>query len=217
MNINFTPIMKYIPFILGGIIITLQVAVTGALFGSILGLLFGLSSRKKGIAGRAVKLFVDFFRGTPIVFQLMFFHYGLPQITGWNPTVFTTAAIIFSLNSSAYLAEILRAGIESIDKGQIEAAVALGVKKSDISLHIIIPQAIRNVLPAIMNEFITLTKETSVISMIGGSDLVRRQSIVSGTTYHFFEPLIIVGVVYFLLNIVLSTIGKQIERKLNYD
>ena len=118
---------------------------------------------------------------------------------------------------SAYLSEILRAGIESIDKGQIEAAHALGVKNLDITFSIIIPQALRNVLPAIMNEFITLVKETSVVSMISLTDIMRRQQIVSAATYRFFEPLLVIGLIYLSLNIVLSNVGKVLERKLRYD
>lgn len=217
MKIDFTLVIPYIPYLLRGTYITLQIAAIAAIGGSTLGLLFGFTSRRKDPIGMAVRAIVDFFRGTPLVFQLMFFHLGLPQITGWVPTVMTSAGIVFTLNSACYLSEILRAGIESIDKGQSEAAIALGVRKLDIAIHIIIPQAIRNVLPAIMNEFITLIKETSVVSMIGATDLMRRQSIISGTTFKYFEPLLLVGATYYILVKVLSMIGKRIERKLRYD
>jgi polar amino acid transport system permease protein len=217
MKIDFTLVIPFIPYLLRGTFITLQIAAIAALGGSTLGLLFGFTSRRKDPLGIVVRAIVDFFRGTPLVFQLMFFHLGLPQITGWVPTVMTSAGIVFTLNSACYLSEILRAGIESIDKGQSEAAIALGVRKLDIAIHIIIPQAIRNVLPAIMNEFITLIKETSVVSMIGATDLMRRQSIISGTVFKYFEPLLIVGATYYILVKVLSVIGKRIERKLRYD
>lgn len=217
MNIDFTLIQPYIPYLLRGTFVTLQIAAIAAIGGSTFGLLFGFTSRRKDVLGSAVRAIVDFFRGTPLVFQLMFFHIGLPQITGWAPTFMTSAGIVFTLNSASYLSEILRAGIESIDKGQTEAAIALGVRKLDIAIHIIIPQAIRNVLPAIMNEFITLIKETSVVSMIGATDLMRRQSIISGTTFRYFEPLLLVGITYYVLVKVLSIVGKQIERKLRYD
>jgi len=180
-------------------------------------LIFSLLSRRGGITQFLIKAFIDFFRGTPLLFQLAFFHYGIPQLTGWIPTPYISALIIFSLNSSAYLSEILRAGIESIDKGQIEAAHALGVRNLDITFNIIIPQALRNVLPAIMNEFITLVKETSVVSMISLTDIMRRQQIVSAATYRFFEPLLIIGLIYLGLNIILSNVGKLLERKLRYD
>ena len=212
MKIDFGVITDYIPYLLGGILVTLEIALAAALLGSLLALVFSLLSRKKGIVQKLIKVFIDFFRGTPLLFQLAFFHYGIPQITGILPTAYISALIVFSINSSAYLAEILRAGIESIDKGQIEAAHALGVKSWDISFSIIIPQALRNVLPAIMNEFITLVKETSVVSLISLTDLMRRQQIVSAATYRFFEPLLFVGIVYYIMNIILSNIGKALER-----
>lgn len=217
MNIKFDLIYPYIPYLLGGILVTLQIAIVAALLGSLLALIFSLLSRKGGITQFLIKAFIDFFRGTPLLFQLAFFHYGIPQLTGWIPTPYISALIIFSLNSSAYLSEILRAGIESIDKGQIEAAHALGVRNWDITFNIIIPQALRNVLPAIMNEFITLVKETSVVSMISLTDIMRRQQIVSAATYRFFEPLLIIGLIYLGLNIILSNVGKLLERKLRYD
>ena len=217
MKIDFGAIVEYIPYLLGGILVTLEIAIAAALIGSLLALIFSLLSRKKGFLQTVIKVFIDFFRGTPLLFQLAFFHFGIPQITGLLPTPYISALIVFSINSSAYLAEILRAGIESIDKGQIEAAHALGVKSWDISMSIIIPQALRNVLPAIMNEFITLVKETSVVSMISLTDIMRRQQIVSAATYRFFEPLLFVGIVYYFMNIILSNIGKALERKLKYD
>lgn len=217
MNINFELIYPYIPYLLGGILVTLQIAIAAALLGSLFALIFSLLSRKKGIVQFLIKVFIDFFRGTPLLFQLAFFHFGLPQLTGWIPTPYISALVIFSLNSSAYLSEILRAGIESIDKGQIEAAHALGVRNWNITFNILIPQALRNVLPAIMNEFITLVKETSVVSMISLTDIMRRQQIVSAATYRFFEPLLIIGLIYLSLNIILSNVGKMLERKLRYD
>jgi arginine/lysine/histidine transport system permease protein len=221
--IDFTKIVDYIPFIVQGVMITIQLALVGAVGGSVLGFVFGLTSRKKNIIGYFVRGVIDFFRGTPIAFQLAFFHYGMPQLVkaffGINfvPTAMFSASVIFVVNSSSYLAEILRAGIESIDKGQIEAAKALGVKSSDYMMHIIIPQAIRNVLPAIVNEFITLTKETSIASLIGVSELMRRATIITGTTFRYFEPLLIVGITYYVLNKMLSTAGKYVEKRLKYD
>jgi arginine/lysine/histidine transport system permease protein len=221
--IDFTKIYEYIPFIIQGVLITIQLALVGAIGGSLLGFVFGLTSRKKNILGYSVRGIIDFFRGTPLVFQLAFFHYGIPQLVkaffglGFVPTAIFSASVIFIINSSSYLAEILRAGIESIDKGQIEAAKALGVKSSDYMLHIIIPQAIRNVLPAIVNEFITLTKETSIASIIGVSELMRRATIITGTTFRYFEPLLVVGITYYIMNKMLSTAGKYVEKRLKYD
>lgn len=115
------------------------------------------------------------------------------------------------------MSEIIRAGIDGIDKGQIEAAKALGVSSTDIAKDIIIPQAFRNVLPAVINEFITLTKETSIISVLGLHDMMYWFYVVKNQTYADFEPLLIVFIVYYVMNKILSLIGKFIERKLKYD
>lgn len=217
MNINFSSVMPYIHLFGSGIIVTLEVAAMAAVGGSLLGLTFSLLGRKGSPVRLIIKGIVDFIRGTPLLIQLTFFHLGLPQITGWLPNVMTSALIVFSINSGAYLSEILRAGIESIDKGQIEAAHALGVKSTDITISIIIPQALRNVLPAIMNEFITLVKETSVVSVIGLTDIMRREQMIASATYRYFEPSLIAMIIYLVLNIILSFVGKKLERALAYD
>lgn len=218
MNIDFTSTIPFIPYLLAGIKITILIAVVGAFFGTILGLILSLITSKDNVISKFFGLLIDFFRGTPLLFQLVFFHYGISQlIPSFVPTALTSALVVFSLNSAAYLSEVLRAGINSIDKGQIEAAVSLGVSKKDVALFIVIPIALKNVLPAIVNEFITLTKETSVASYIGVSELLRREQIIAGTTFRPFEPLLIVGIIYFSLNKVLSYFGRRLERKLNYD
>jgi polar amino acid transport system permease protein len=217
MNLNFEKIIPYVHLFGSAILVTLEVAALAAIGGSLLGLAFSLSGRKGSPVRYLVKGIVEFFRGTPLLIQLTFFHYGLPQVTGWIPDVMTSALIVFSINSGAYLSEILRAGIESIDKGQIEAAHALGVKNFDITFSIIIPQALRNVLPAIMNEFITLVKETSVVSVIGLTDIMRREQMIASVTYRYFEPSLIAMMIYLVLNIILSFVGKKLERALKYD
>lgn len=217
MNINFTAVWPYLPQLFKGVVVTLQVAAMAAVGGTVLGFALSMGGRKGSPVRIPVKGIVDFFRGTPLLIQLSFFHYGLPQITGWIPSVMTSSLIVFSLNSGAYLSEILRAGIESIDKGQIEAAHALGVGNKDITFSIILPQAVRNVLPAIMNEFITLVKETSVVSFIGLGDVMRRTQLITAASYRFFEPYLITMIIYLVLNIILSFIGKKLERRLSYD
>ena len=217
MNINFNAVWPYLPQLLHGALVTLQVAALAAIGGTVLGFMLSMGGRKGSPVRWLVKGIVDFFRGTPLLIQLTFFHLGLPQITGWIPDLLTSSLIVFSLNSGAYLSEILRAGIESIDKGQIEAAHALGVKNTDITFSIILPQAIRNVLPAIMNEFITLVKETSVVSVIGLSDLMRKTQLISASSFRYFEPYLITMIIYLVLNIILSFIGKKLESGLSYD
>lgn len=217
MNFNFDRVIPYIPFILQGIPVIIILSLVAAFFGCILGLLAAMAKRKKGLIGGIASAYIDFFRGTPVYVQLSFLHLALPQILNMNWPGWVSCVIIFSLNSGAYLAEVMRAGIDGIDAGQIEAAKALGVKSGDIMKDIIIPQALRNVLPAMFNEFIALTKETSVVSVVGMMDLMRRATIVQGSLYIFFEPLLIVLISYYVLNKILSFIGSRIERKLKYD
>ncbi len=215
--INMENIIEWWAFIVAGLEITIKLSLVSACLGVVLGLVSAFLSKKKFI-GVFIRGYIDLFRGTPVYFQLYFCHYAVPILFGiqsLNPAV--TAVLVFGLNSGAYLSEIMRAGLEGIDKGQEEAAKALGVSQKDITKDILIPQAIRNVLPALVNEFITLTKETSVVSAIGLNDMMKRYTFVVADTYSPLEPLLIIGVAYYVLNKILSFGGKQLERKLSYD
>lgn len=216
MAFNFETLINWGPFILEGVWTVLGLSLVSALIGVTIGLLCAFLKKKK-IIGNILSFYIDFFRGTPVFVQLYFFYFGLPAILGVNMDKWVAAILVFGLNSGAYLAEIMRAGIEGIDKGQIEAAKALGVSQTDIIKDIILPQAIRAILPAIVNEFIALTKETSVVSMLGINDLMKRYSFVVAKTYSPFEPLLLIMVTYYVLNKILSFIGSRIERKLKYD
>lgn len=214
---NFSAISDYVPYLLGGIWVTLGIALSASVFGSILGFILALLLRSKNWFSKVIKEVIDFFRGTPVLFQLSFFYLALPQVVPFfRPTAWFAAIFVFSINSAAYMAEIIRAGIDNIPIGQIEAAYSLGVSKRDITIHIIGYQAIRNILPALMNEFITLIKETSVVSLIGLADLMRRQQLIYTSTYRYFEPLLLVGIIYYILNKILSKLGSNLERKLNH-
>lgn len=218
MNIDFSKISEYIPFLLNGIWTTLGLALIASIGGLVLGLLYALIMRKQNILSKIVKQIVDVFRGTPVLFQLSFLHLALPQlfpILTFDPWV--SASIVFILNSGAYMSEIIRNGIDQISKGQIEAAYCLGLSQKDITKDIVIPQAVSNILPSLINEYITLIKETSVVSFIGLSDLMRRSTIIQGTTYRYFESLIIVGLLYYVINKLISLLGSKLERRLNYD
>lgn len=214
---NFEAVKEYIPYLLGGLGVTLVLALSASVLGSILGFIFALMLRSKRWYSKVVREIIDFFRGTPVIFQLAFFYLALPQIIPvFNPTSWFAAIFIFTINSGSYMAEIIRAGIDNISVGQIEAAYSLGVSKKDVILYLILPQALRNILPALMNEFITLIKETSVVSTVGLADLMRRQQLIYTSTYRYFEPLLIVGIIYYIVNKVLSNLGKRLERKLNH-
>ncbi len=219
MNFDITIIYRFWRLILSGVPVIIILSLVCACLGTLIGL-FSVFLRKTSKIGEAiVAVYVDLFRGTPVYVQMFFFYFGLPSLIPALRTIspWTSCFIVFSLNSGSYLSEIIRAGIEAIDKGQIEAAKALGVKNADIAKDIIVPQAFRNVLPAVVNEFITLTKETSIISIVGLHDMMYWYTAVKNQTYASFEPLLIVFIVYYLMNKVLSILGKKIERKLSYD
>lgn len=218
MQFHVEIIQEYWSLILGGIPIILIISLISALLGTAIGLLTVLARRSHGILDKIVSAYIDIFRGTPVYVQVYFFYYGIASlIPAISINSFTACIIVFSLNSGAYLSEIIRSGIEGIDKGQIEAARALGVKNTDITKDIIVPQAFRNCLPAVINEFITLTKETSIISVIGMHDMMYWFMVVKNQTYQSFEGLLIVFIAYYVMNKLLSLGGKFIERKLKYD
>jgi His/Glu/Gln/Arg/opine family amino acid ABC transporter permease subunit len=216
MNMNFTQnLVPSIPYILQGIWVTLGIVALAALLGFILGIVLALSkiSRVKVLHWLA-DAYTSVFRGTPLILQLMIIYYGLPQLTGWEVTAYAAAVSAFALNSGAYISEVIRAGIQAIDKGQQEAAMALGIPYKKMMWDIVMPQAFKNILPALMNEFITLTKESALVSVIGTADIMRRAYIVGGQKYAYFEPMIFVGIIYYLLVVILTLIGKQVERRL---
>ncbi|TWT07211.1 amino acid ABC transporter permease [Planococcus sp. CPCC 101016] len=215
MNLDFSQIVPYIPFMLEGIWVTLKFVFFAIILGSILGTLLALF--KIGSI-KPLRWFADaytsVFRGTPLILQLMIIYYSIPQLTGYDISPFLSAILAFGLNSSAYISEIIRAGIQAVDKGQMEAAQALGVPYRAMMKDIILPQALKNILPALMNEFITLTKESAIVSTIGYLDLMRRAQVVGADLFRNFEPLLFVGVIYWCLVMGLTMIGRVFERRL---
>lgn len=150
----------------------------------------------------------------PLILQLLIIYFGLPQIIGFDIPAYWAAVISFGLNSGAYISEVIRGGILAVDKGQREAAYALGIPYAKMMKDIILPQAMKNILPALMNEFITLTKESAIVTTIGVMDIMRRSYVIGGQTYRYFEPLIIAGLIYYLMVILLALLGKAVERKM---
>ena len=128
---------------------------------------------------------------------------------------YIAAILAFGLNSGAYISEIIRAGILAVDRGQLEASMALGIPYSKMMKDIILPQAVKNILPALVNEFITLTKESAIVTVIGIMDIMRRSYIVGGNTYRYFESLLFAGLVYYIMVVVLTMLGKLIEKRMS--
>lgn len=143
----------------------------------------------------------------------MIIYFGVPQIIGYEIPAFLAAVLAFSLNSGAYMSEVIRAGIQAVDKGQTEAAMALGVPYGKMMKYYF-PSSIKNILPALVNEFATLTKESAVVTVIGATDLMRRAYIVGGETFKYLEPLLFVGLIYYMLVIILTLVGKAIEGRM---
>jgi len=225
---NFTAISKWIPYISKGIGFTLLIALLASIFGVIIGIILTLMSRHK-VLKKFSYFYIDIFRGTPVILQLSMIYFAFPMLINsilkdsfhldvtFMLSAFVAAVITFSLNSGAYISEIIRSGINSVDKGEIEAARALGISNFHIYKDIILPIAFKNSFPAMMNEFITLVKESSIVSVIGLQDLMRRSQIVSSQTYMYFEPLIIVGIIYYVVVKVLTIVSRKVESRLQYD
>jgi His/Glu/Gln/Arg/opine family amino acid ABC transporter permease subunit len=216
MNLNFSQnLVPSIPYILQGIWVTLGIVSLAALLGFILGIILALMkiSRVKALHFIA-DAYTSVFRGTPLILQLMIIYFGLPQLLGIDIPGYAAAVSAFALNSGAYISEVIRAGIQAVDKGQREAAMALGVPYKKMMWNIVMPQAFKNILPALMNEFITLTKESALVSVIGIADIMRRAYIVGGQKYAYFEPMLFVGLIYYILVIILTFVGKLVERRM---
>lgn len=158
--------------------------------------------------------YTSIFRGTPLVLQLMIIYYASPQLFGVQIEAYTAAILSFGLNSAAYISEIIRAGIQAVDKGQREAAMALGVPYNKMMKDVILSQALKNILPALMNEFITLTKESAIVTVIGVTDIMRRAYIVGSDKFSFLEPLLFAGMIYYLMVLVLTFAGKWVEGRM---
>jgi polar amino acid transport system permease protein len=215
MDINFSSIVPSLPFILQGIWVTLQIVAISLLIGFAWGIVLALLkiSRIKPLMFLA-DAYTSIFRGTPLVLQLLIIYFGLPQLLGFPIEPYPAAVAAFSLNSAAYISEIIRAGINAIDKGQTEAAMALGVPYTKMMKDIILPQAFKNILPALMNEFITLTKESAIVTVIGVQDIMRRAYQVGADTYNYFAPLIFAGIIYYILVMLLTLLGKGVEGRM---
>lgn len=205
--------------ILEGLKNTILIALGSIVIGILLGLLIAIvrdmyEKNGKGlILNKICKIYVDVIRGTPALLQLMIIYYVIFKSVSIDLVL--VGILAFGLNSSAYVSEIIRAGINSIDVGQMEAAKSLGFKYFQSMRYIILPQAIKNVLPALGNEFITLVKETSVAGYIGIVELTKSTDMIASRTYNYFFPLIIAALIYLGLTMLLTKLLNRFERKVS--
>ena len=199
---------------------TLLIAVAGLLIGILIGTVIA-SVRvlpKYRLLPRVLNgicsFYVALFRGTPIVVQLLVFYYVLLPVIGWKITGIQVSVLVFGLNSGAYISEIMRSGIQSVDPGQMEAGRAVGLSFGVSMTKIVIPQAVKNILPTLGNEFISLIKETSVVSFVGAADLYVAFSYIGSSSYEFMVPYLVMALIYIVLVLVISLLVKLMERSL---
>ncbi len=196
---------------------TIQYSILSMFFGLLFGLMFTLfmCSNIK-ILVYISKIYVSVIRGTPMLLQLSIVYFGISNLIGINLSIFTSGIIAFSLNSAAYIVEIIRSGIRSIDKGQFDACRSLNLSKYNAIKDVYIPQILHNIFPTLVNEFIALIKESSIISVIGGYEIMKTTNIVVAQYYDYFVPLLVAGLTYYLMTFTLERIAKFWEKRYKY-
>ncbi len=206
------------PFFIKGTLLTLGLTIAGVSIGLILGLFIGLGKMSEKAWARLPFIwYINFFRGTPFLVQILLIHFGLVPLfmTPANPIV--SAIIALSLNSAAYIAEIFRAGIQSIDKGQMEAARSLGMTRSQAMRLVVLPQAFKRMIPPLGNEFIVLLKETSLAAIIAAPELMYWGRAAQGAHIRVWEPYITVAIIYLILTLSLTYLMNYIERRMKTE
>ena len=199
---------------------TLIIAVLGLIIGIIIGTLIATVrvipkyKRLPRILNGFCSFYVGFFRGTPMVVQLLLFYYVLLPLLGLRMTGVQVSVCVFGLNSGAYISEIMRSGILSVDQGQMEAGRAVGLSFGTTMMKVVLPQAVKNILPTLGNEFIALVKETSVVSFVGATDLYVAFNYIGSNSYEFMVPYLVMALIYILLVLVISAGIKIMERSL---
>jgi polar amino acid transport system substrate-binding protein len=209
-------VFQYWDYFLDGTLVTLLISALGVFFGLIFGSILALMRLAKKIFIRwPATWYVEFIRGTPLMIQVMIIYFGLGNF--YSIPALTAGIIAVSLNSAAYVCEIIRGGLNSVNKGQTEASRSLGMSRKDTLRHIVFPQALKNIWPALGNEFIVIIKESSIVSVIGVGELIFQSRNVRAITYQGIVPLFVVMVIYFILTFTLTKLLNYYEGKMNYD
>ena len=218
MQFNFDLVVNSFPLLLVGAGVTIKITALSVALGVVIGLFVGIAriSRIKILRVLAA-IYVDFFRGTPLLVQIFLVYFALPVITGQRVDPFVAAIGSCGINSGAYVAEIFRAGIQSIDKGQMEAGRSLGMTWAQTMRYIIVPQAFKRVIPPLGNEFIALLKDSSLVSVIGFEELTRRGQLIIAKTYGSLEIWISVAVIYLAMTLTISRFVAYLERRYKTD
>jgi putative lysine transport system permease protein len=220
------------PMFLRGAGMTLLISLVGTVIGSIIGLLVGVirtiplpeqGAKRKllKVVNAILSIYIEFFRGTPMIVQAMVIYYGSAMAFGMDLDRTIAAIFIVSINTGAYMSEIVRGGIVSIDKGQFEAAHAIGMNHFQTMINVVLPQAVRNILPATGNEFVINIKDTSVLNVISVSELFFQTKSIAGNNFRYFESFFVASVLYLIMTFTVTRILRYVERKMdgpdNYD
>lgn len=212
---NFSVVEPYASMFWGGLAVTLEVTGAALVLAFALGALIAVL---KVLPCRPLRLVLDFytsiFRGIPLIVLLFIAYFATPQLTGYKISMFAASVLTLGLNGSATVSETLRGGIEGVDRGQYDASRALGLPYVTMMTRIIIPQALRSVAPALVNEVITVLKSSSLVATIGLMDMMRAAQSVQALTYRAFEPFIIVAVIYYVIVMCLTAVAACLERRL---
>ena len=214
MNFDMNLVVNSFPLLLVGAGVTIQITVLSTAIGFVIGLIVGVAriSHLRPLRMLA-EVYVEFFRGTPLLVQIFLFYFALPVITGQRIDPFIAAISACGINSGAYVAEIFRAGIQSVDEGQMEAGRSLGMTWLQTMRYIIVPQAFTRVIPPLGNEFIAMLKDSSLVSVIGFEELTRRGQLIIAKTYGSFEIWMSVAVIYLVMTLTISRFVAYLERR----
>lgn len=216
MNFDFNLIVDSFPLLLVGAGITIEITALSVALGMVIGLFVGIAriSTIKPIRWVAAA-YIDFLRGTPLLVQIFLIYFALPMLAGQRVDPFVAAITACGVNSGAYIAEIFRAGIQAIDDGQMEAGRSLGMTWTQTMRYIIVPQAFKNIVPPLGNEFIALLKDSSLVSVIGFEELTRRGQLIIARTYGSLEIWLSVAFIYLIMTLTISRLVAYIEKRLN--
>ncbi|WP_147533593.1 amino acid ABC transporter permease [Bacillus marasmi] len=215
MDFRFDIIAEYAPFFVKGTLLTIGFSLAGILIGSVLGLLIGLGKMMRNkILAFPFDVYITFFRGTPLFVQILLIHFGVVPIFTGETNAVVAAIVALSLNSAAYISEIFRAGIQSIDNGQMEAARSLGMNHVQAMRFVILPQAIKRMIPPLGNEFVTLIKESSLAAVIAAPELMYWGRAMAGQYYRVWEPYLMAALIYLVLTMSLTALLNLLERRL---
>ncbi len=215
MNLNVDLMINSLPLLIVGAGITIQITAISVGLGLIIGMFVGIARICNVKVLRALAaVYIDFLRGTPLLVQIFLIYFALPMVVGQRVDPFIAAITACGINSGAYIAEIFRAGIQAIDEGQMEAGRSLGMTWVQTMRYIIVPQAFKNIVPPLGNEFIALLKDSSLVSVIGFEELTRRGQLIIARTYGSLEIWITVALIYLVMTLTISRLVSYMEKRL---